>query len=137
MRPFFFVILFALVVGLFSIFPERKMGASSFVEIPAVVETKIGERYFLAFKDSQGKVTTTTITQQEYLNLGKKDAINPIQTGKTLIGAFTQPIIVTSSPVLLDSQYFVVGVDVTSSTLVKVKKNGVESVIKKSDLTTF
>ena len=126
-----------LIAGVFVLFQEKEVEnlGATITEVPAIVKTKTGDYSHFRFKNnSTGAIEIVVTTKTEYDKLGIKDAINPTLAGHTFVGASNNELFSTSSPVLKDNEYYVVGVDEASSTIIRIKEGGKgeETVLKSS-----
>ena len=130
------IILFLLASGMFIYWlwlflPHGNLGAVLVTEIPDKVI--IDYQAFAVFKDNKtGEHITVPFTKIEHDALAQKNAPLPQKNGYTWISSGLTPIYAPST--LINNQYYKVGVDSASTTLVKIHANNKEGVVPVTDI---
>ena len=117
-------------------FAATQFGAVTYTEVPSKTETLIGYDATSVFENNLTKEKIkVSITHDEYIALGKKNAVLPEINGYKWIGASEMPIFDISSTILKDNEYAGAGIDNASSSLVRIKRPFEnEKIILKTDL---
>ena len=129
------IILAILTLGLTGCFNKtsNKLGAD-YREV-FITKDLVGSSYSLEYvNDTTGKIETFTVTKAEYDDVANNNK-QPPKKGYTFYGGGGRPIYEEKIPVLKDNEYYVVSGSVASNTqMIVIKKDGVESLINKTDL---
>lgn len=103
----------------------------SLKEIPAQI--KVGDYAYFQFRNlTTNEETKVAVSVEEYDRNSLKDSVKPVLQGYEYRGGYKGEIY--DYPILKDNEYYKVGVDVASSTLVRVKKAGQEEIVREQDL---
>lgn len=130
MKYLLIFIIFLLGLGIYYT-RQPKIGASTTYEevSPVIIIGQKGVEYFRNDKE----IKQIPISVDEYKALGTVNAPTPKLDGYIFWRAELTNI--TSTPILKDLQYYPVGIDAASSTLIKIKLPGEDpKVIRKEDL---
>lgn len=131
-KTYLITIIFIIILIVFvSISRERKLGGTHTL---VSKEIQIGAEAFFRFKNIQtGEEIEVATSTDNYRKQALKNPILPKMDGYKYIGGYERGIYATR--VLNDWEYYKNGVDVASSTLVRVKEpKNVEKTILESDL---